>query len=150
MSILTRLTNRLRPRHLERDLQDEVEFHIDKRASEFLSAGMSADEARKKAHEQFGDIDSLISQMRAARRTSVTTLFTVAALLVAIVFWIAQTRIGTTNVQVPALPAAPLVRDLNRRSGSPPPAPRPGPTWEEFVKTVNTFGSSPNEKPNTR
>jgi hypothetical protein len=143
MSMFTRFTNRLRPRGLNRDLRDEVEFHIEMRANEHLKAGMSRGEAIKEAHQQFGDMDSVIADMREARLSSKMILVAMTALLVAtVVFWIAQRQIGSTDLMAPALPAAPVIRDLDLRSGSPPPPPRP-PTCEEYLAKVKTHQINP-------
>jgi hypothetical protein len=143
MSIFTRFISRLRPRRLERDLEDEVEFHIEMRASEYRKAGMNADEATARAHQQFGDIDSVITGMRHARLTSVATLFMMTALFAAVVaFLIAQQRTRSTDLLMPALPATPVVRDLDLSSGSPPPPPPP-PTCEEFVAKVKALEINP-------
>jgi hypothetical protein len=143
MSIFTRFTNRMWPNRLDRDLRDEVEFHIKMRANEHLKAGMSKGEAIKEAHQQFGDIDSVIADMREARLSSKTMLVAMTALLVAtVVFWILQRQIGNTDLMAPALPAAPVIRDLDLRSGSPPPPPRP-PTCEEYLAKVKTHQINP-------
>jgi hypothetical protein len=63
----------------------------------------------------------------------------VSVLLVVLVVF-AQLR--TRDVQFPALPEAPKVRDTTRPSDDPPPPPPPQPTWEEFAAKVNTFGKS--------
>ncbi len=141
MSILTRLANRLWPRRLARDLQEEVEFHIDMRVSEHLKAGMSADEATKEAHQQFGHIELVVADMRNERLASMRMLFAMSALAaVVMVLWIVQHRMGTTDLRMPAVAAAPIFRDPNRpTSSAPPPRPQPGPTWEQFVRQTKAF-----------
>ncbi len=140
MSILTRFANRLWPRRLARELEDEVEFHIAMRTSEHLKAGMSAGEATQEARQQFGDIDAVIADMR-KERLAPLTLFTMTVLVVAVVLiWVAEQRIGSTDLRMPAAPAAPLIRDPDRPSGfAPPPPPGRGPTWEQYVKQANAF-----------
>ena len=44
---------------LERDLDDEMQFHIDMRAAEFQARGMSPEDARAEALRRFGDADDL-------------------------------------------------------------------------------------------
>jgi hypothetical protein len=141
MSIFTRLANRLLPRRLERDLRDEVEFHIELRSNQHLKRGMSADEATRRAHQQFGDINVVMSQMRQARMSSVTALVTLTSLLVGFaLLYVVMQRMDTTDLRIPQPPAAPLVRDIDRPSGSPPPPPPGrGPTWEEYVSQANAF-----------
>jgi hypothetical protein len=146
MSIFTRFTNRMWPNRLNRDLRDEVEFHIDMRANEHLKAGRSKGEAIKEARQQFGDVDSVIADMREARLSSTTMLVAMTALLaVSVAFWIAQGEIRSPDLMTPALPAAPVMRDLDRRSGSPPPPPRP-PTCEEYLAKVKTHQINPRSR----
>ena len=47
-----RSANRIRA-----DVDDELSFHIDMRAAELVAAGMSADEARREATREFGDVE---------------------------------------------------------------------------------------------
>jgi hypothetical protein len=46
-----------RSRALEHRLQEEIRFHIDQQAEKNLQAGMSEDEARRRAFVQFGGVD---------------------------------------------------------------------------------------------
>jgi putative ABC transport system permease protein len=55
MSWLSRLVNVMRQPGVDRDLDEEIRFHIEARIDEFTSAGMSADEARMRALRQFGN-----------------------------------------------------------------------------------------------
>lgn len=41
----------------ERELDEEIRFHLDHRAAELERAGLSPDEARRRAEEEFGDLD---------------------------------------------------------------------------------------------
>jgi hypothetical protein len=138
MSILTRFMNRLWPQRLARDLEDEVAFHIDLRATEYLKTGMTADEAMKEAHEQFGDLDTVVANMRKERLTSVPMLVTITALFMAVVMlWIAQQQLASTNLRTPAVRPVSIFKDPDRPTGSPPPPPPPprpgrGPTWTQF------------------
>ena len=140
MSILTRFINRVLAGRLARDLHDEVEFHIHMRASEYRNLGMDADEAAQQARQQFGDIDSIVEDMRKERLASTTMLFAMSALvLVVVVVWIVQPRTGSTD-RLPRVPAASIFRDPHRPTGSPPPPrPGPGPTWDQFVKQTKAF-----------
>jgi hypothetical protein len=49
MSWLNRLFGTLRKDHLEDQLDDELQFHIEMRTQEFIAAGMGAEEARHRA-----------------------------------------------------------------------------------------------------
>ena len=151
MSILTRLLNRFRISRLDRDLRDEIEFHIEMRASQYRKEGLSEEEAMRRANERFGDTDAATRGMRKARVTSVTALLTVSSVLAAlIIFWSTQELSSPANLRRPDLPTPPLVIDFETMPDSPPPPPPPSPTWEEFAAKVNTFEGSANEKPKRR
>jgi hypothetical protein len=148
MSMLTRLTNRLWPRRLRRDLEDEVEFHIDMKAGEYLKTGMSEDEATKEAHQDFGDIEAVVADMRKERLTSLPMIFAMTAVVVAVVvLWLAQQQLGTGDLETPSVRAVSIFRDPNLpRWSSPPPSPPPppprdgpGPQWFRFNRHTNTF-----------
>ncbi|MEN8375287.1 MAG: ABC transporter permease [Gemmatimonadota bacterium] len=66
---LRRWLSWLRPRDEERHLTDEIRFHIEREAEEYVSAGMSAEEARREALRQFGGIDKFAEESRDARPT---------------------------------------------------------------------------------
>lgn len=144
MSIFTRLRNRVLPRHLERDLRDEVEFHIEMRADQLGEAGMNADDAKKRARKLFGDTNAVKRQMRQARMSSVTALVALTSFLVgfALLYGVMQ-RMGSMDLRIPTPPAPPLVRDIDRPSGFRPPPPPPPPTCEEYVAKVNSFQINP-------
>ena len=55
MSWLSRCLNVLRGRRLARDLDDEVRFHLEARAEELIEAGLSPEEANRRARDQFGN-----------------------------------------------------------------------------------------------
>lgn len=42
---------------VERDVRDEIEFHMDSVVDELVARGMSPDDARREARQRFGDID---------------------------------------------------------------------------------------------
>lgn len=141
MSILSRFVNRVRPGRLARDLRDEVEFHIHMRADENRNAGMDDDEAVQQARQQFGDVGSVVSDMRKERLASTPMLFAMSALVLAVaVGWIVQQRMASTELRLPPVRAVSVFRDPNRVMGSPPPPrPGPGPTWTQFVKQSKAF-----------
>ena len=145
MSMLTRLANRVWPRRLARDLEDEVEFHIDMRASEYVKSGMSADDATKQAHQQFGDAETVIASMRKERLASSPMLFaTTAVFLAVVVLWIAQRQLGG-DLELPSVRAVSIFKDPNVRTGAPPPPPPPpprrelGPPWFTFNTQTNAY-----------
>src|SRR5919112_5031883 len=89
MSRLTRLMNWFRVNRLNRDLRDEVAFHLEMRASQYCKQGMPEEEAMKRANEQFGDTNAATRGMRKARLTSVAAVLAVASILGASMLWTA-------------------------------------------------------------
>jgi predicted permease len=55
VSLINRLFGSLRKNKLEDQLNDELEFHIEMRTREFISAGMDPEEARYRARRVFGN-----------------------------------------------------------------------------------------------
>jgi hypothetical protein len=147
MSMLTRLANRVWPRRLARDLEDEVGFHIDMRASEHVKSGMSADDATKEAHQQFGDVETVVASMRKERLASTPMLFATTAVLIAVVLlWIAQQQPGGGDSELPQVRAVSIFKDPNLPpTGSPPPPPPPpprrelGPPWFTFNQQTKAY-----------
>jgi len=56
----------LRP-DAQRDVSDELRFHLEMRTQEFIDAGMSPDDARRAAARAFGDVSSIDAELRAGR-----------------------------------------------------------------------------------
>jgi hypothetical protein len=140
MRITARLMRWCGGRALERDLRDEVEFHIGMRAAGYINEGMAPEDADALARRRFGDEEAVMTDMRWARLTSVPGVLvatTTLSLIVAVVWLYA--------VAAPVVfPAPALPMKFVKRT---PPPPRPGPTWDEFVKKVNTFGDGSPRKP---
>jgi predicted permease len=55
MSWLSRLVNVVRPARVDRDLEEEIHFHLEKRVEEYAQAGVPAEEASRRARRQFGN-----------------------------------------------------------------------------------------------
>ena len=78
MSWFSRVVNVVRRNRVNRDLDDEIQFHLDARTDELVRGGMAADEARREAQRLFGnrlnvrdtsgDISSGTSRIDPARR----------------------------------------------------------------------------------
>ena len=119
-------------RDADRDLRDEIDFHIEMRAAGYVKEGMRQEDADALALRQFGNKEAVMREMRSLRSLSASAaVITGTAVLIAAMLWISR----TSPVRFPT--PAPPMRFVSR---IPPPPPRPGPTWEEFVKKVNTFG----------
>jgi predicted permease len=59
-----RVTATLRRRRLERNLDDEIAFHLAMRQANVVATGESATEARREAARRFGNVTALTEQMR--------------------------------------------------------------------------------------
>jgi putative ABC transport system permease protein len=55
MSWLSRFVNVIRPSRIDRDFEEEIRFHLDARIEEFVRRGLSAEDSRTRAHQQFGN-----------------------------------------------------------------------------------------------
>src|SRR2546425_67518 len=55
MSWLSRFANVFRRDRLDRDLEDEIQFHVAARTEEFTRRGMSPQQAEREARRQFGN-----------------------------------------------------------------------------------------------
>jgi hypothetical protein len=141
MSIYTRFLNRLRPDRLERHLRDEVEFHIDMRTEQHLNAGLSREDAMKRAREQFGDVKAAITGMRRARLSSTSALLTTVSLVaMLLVIWSARGS-RSDDQDIPGLPPAPQLlhlHSLDAPGRTPPPPPPPPPTREQCLEQAKT------------
>jgi len=67
MSALSRFVNRLRRTWLERELDDEIRFHLEERTRRNAAAGMSPRDAAADAVDRFGNIERVKAGMRSAR-----------------------------------------------------------------------------------
>jgi predicted permease len=75
MSWLNRLSNLLRPDELSRNLDEELEFHIQARTQDNVRAGMGPEAARQDARRRFGN--RTLSKERTHEMDIVTSLATV-------------------------------------------------------------------------
>jgi predicted permease len=66
MSLLDRLSNLFRSRDVNRDIDEELQFHIDARVADNLAAGMSAGDARRDALLKFGGAGAAREETRDA------------------------------------------------------------------------------------
>ncbi len=67
MSWLTRLKNALHPRKLDNDLSDEMRDHIERRAADLHSRGLTNSEAQRQAALRFGNVTGFREQSREVR-----------------------------------------------------------------------------------
>ena len=67
MSFISRFLNVFRPKALERELDDELRFHLEERAASNLQRGMTSAQADSAARHQFGEIARVKEDMREVR-----------------------------------------------------------------------------------
>ena len=51
----------------DREVGDEIRFHLEMRMREFIDQGMTAEEARRAAQASFGDVNRIASELGVAR-----------------------------------------------------------------------------------
>ena len=71
MSFFSRLKNAISPRNLDDDLRDEMADHIERRAAELRSQGLSENQARREASLRFGNITQVREQSREIRLSGI-------------------------------------------------------------------------------
>ena len=62
-----RLRSVFRRERVERDLSDELQFHLDQKTQEYIAGGLTPDEARRKARREFGGIEQAKENCRDKR-----------------------------------------------------------------------------------
>src|SRR5277367_6597391 len=70
-TIPLRLRSLFRRSHVEQELSDELQFHLDKKTQQYIDTGMSAEEAHRKALREFGGLEQSKENSRDARRVNV-------------------------------------------------------------------------------
>ena len=125
------------------DLHTEVQFHIDMRTERHVNAGLTPEDAEALARTQFGDVEAVMNEMRRARlrSSSVAVIILGSASIIASAIWLLS--LANAPVVFPGIADVPRPMQFVKRP--PPPRPGPGPTWEEFVAKVNTFGDGKRE-----
>jgi len=68
MSIIKSILRRLRAGTFEREVEEELRFHIEMRTRDNIAAGMSPEEAERDALRRFGDFDHVHAQCREISR----------------------------------------------------------------------------------
>lgn len=66
---LRRFFGWLRPARAERQLDEEIRFHLDRETEEYVKQGMDREEARREALKQFGGVDRFAEETRDVRPT---------------------------------------------------------------------------------
>src|SRR3989304_4060513 len=61
------LQNLFRKRHVERELDDELRFHLEAQIEANARAGMTPEEARRQAQLKLGRVEQVKEEVRAAR-----------------------------------------------------------------------------------
>ncbi|MGB9466686.1 MAG: ABC transporter permease [Candidatus Acidiferrum sp.] len=65
-----RLRSLFRRDHVEHDLSDELQFHLEQKIQEHVTSGLTLDEARRKARREFGGLELSKENCRDTRRVS--------------------------------------------------------------------------------
>ncbi len=67
-----RLRSLFRRNQVENDLSEELQFHVDQKTQEYAAAGLTLEEARRKARREFGGIELSKENCRDTRRVNFT------------------------------------------------------------------------------
>jgi putative ABC transport system permease protein len=67
LSHFSRLVFRLRRRELDRDLNDEIEYHIEAKTEANIAKGMTPEEARRAARIELGGVEQVKEKVRSVR-----------------------------------------------------------------------------------
>lgn len=70
-TIPLRLRSLFRRKAVERDLTEELQYHFEQKVREFAAAGLTTEEARRKALREFGGVEQSKENCRDARRVRV-------------------------------------------------------------------------------
>jgi len=140
MRIAALVAKLLGGRAVDRDIRDEVDFHIEMRTASYMKDGIAPDEAAARAHKRFGDVEEIMRDMHQARLASPRTI-AITTVSVIVIAWAYIATFTAPPVVFPNLPSLPM-KFVKRV----PPPPPPPPTWEEFVAKVNTFGDGSDRK----
>jgi hypothetical protein len=141
MRIAALVAKLLGGRAVDRDVRDEVDFHIDMRAASYMKDGIRPDEADARARKCFGDVEEIMRDMHQARLGSPRAIAITTVSVIVIASWAYMATFTAPPVVFPNLPSLPM-KFVKRV----PPPPPPPPTWEEFVAKVNTFGDGSGRK----
>src|SRR5262245_41569449 len=69
-TIPLRLRSLFRRRQVERDLDEEIRYHLDRQIQQYLDSGFTPEEARLAAMRHFGGIEHRKEECRDVRRVS--------------------------------------------------------------------------------
>lgn len=124
MSLAGKLLNLLRIRSLDREIDEEIRFHLDERTRQYQAGNIPAEDAVRLAHDRFGSINRAKTGMRAARlpgRMAFAAAGMVALMLVsgfAVKRWRERSRVyelnGEITAPIPVLAPSPHYTDAAR------------------------------------
>src|SRR5690349_12876036 len=69
-SIRARFVSALLRREMKHDIDEELRFHLEQRAAESISKGMSPEDATREARKRFGNLQSVREECRDVRGAS--------------------------------------------------------------------------------
>src|SRR5271169_1013370 len=68
--LLLRLRSLFRRKAVDKELEEELRFHFEEQVSKFVQAGLSLEEARRRARLEFGGMEQIKEEHRDARGVS--------------------------------------------------------------------------------
>src|SRR5580658_8222233 len=75
VTLRLRLRSLFRRSEVERDLSEELQYHVDQKTREYIDSGLTEEEARRKACREFGGIEQSKENCRDARRVNIIETF---------------------------------------------------------------------------
>ena len=66
-----RLRSLFRRNQVERELSDEIQYHLEQKIHEYLATGLTLEQARRKARREFGGIEQSKENCRDTRRVRI-------------------------------------------------------------------------------
>lgn len=69
-TIPLRLRSLFRRKEVEQELPDELQYHLEQKTREYIAAGLTSDEARRKAQREFGGLEQSKENCRDTRRVN--------------------------------------------------------------------------------
>ena len=69
-TIPLRLRSLFRRKEVEQELSDELQYHLEQKTREYIAAGLTSDEARRKVQREFGGLEQSKENCRDTRRVN--------------------------------------------------------------------------------
>lgn len=130
MSLARRLLNLFRTGPLDREIEEEIRFHLDERTRQYRTWNVPPDEAARLAHSQFGSVERAKAGMRAARLPGTMAFAAFGTVALVLVLGLGMKRWSATS----------RVYELSDRITAPVPILAPKPHYTEAARQAKIQG----------